>query len=221
MNRKCWYLKQLHFFKSLSDEEVEYIGEHSKDKEYGKRQVLLEPDDKDKVFILKSGSVEIYELTEDGKKIIVDTLGPGNVFGDLGINESSEHFVEAIANAYVCVMNKNDFFDMVANNPAIANVFVRELFTKVVESEKQIAALASDNLLIKIKNLLSRLAKKHGEKKEDRFIITTKFTHEDLADMIGISRPTMTELLNKLEKGDVIKRQGKIISYSPQKLLDL
>lgn len=183
--------------------------------------MVLEPQDKDKVFILKTGRVEIYELTKDGKKIIVDTLGPGNVFGDLGVSESSELFVEATANSYVCVMRKSEFFDMVTKNPAIANVLVRELFSKVVESEKQNAALASDNLISKIKNLLLRLAKRHGEKRDDRVIITTKFTHEQLADMIGISRPTMTELLNKLEKGGVIKRDSKIISFDPRKFASL
>lgn len=218
MNRKIFYLKQLNIFKTLPQSQVEHISNKLTMKEYGKRQVLLEPQDKDKVFILKTGRVEIYELTKDGKKIIVDSLGPGNVFGDLGINESSEYFVEATANSYVCVMKKSEFFDIVAKNPVIANILVRELFSKVVESEKQIAALASDNLLFKLKDLLARLAKKYGEEKDGEITISTKFTHEQLADMIGVSRPTMTELLNKLEKQGFIRRSAKLISYNPQKL---
>lgn len=217
MNRKLWYLKQLDLFKTLPEKEVEYISEKFGEKEYKKRQVVFEPQDRDKVFMLKSGRVEIYELTADGKKIIVDVLSPGNVFGDLGVEERHESFVEATADSFVCVMNKDVFFEMVSKNPKVSNILVKELFSKVAESEKQIAALASDNLLTKIKNLLLRLAKRHGEKKDDRVIITTKFTHEQLADMIGISRPTMTELLNKLEKGGIIKREGKIISFDPQK----
>lgn len=221
MNRKLWYLKQLNLFKSLPEKEVEFISDHFTAKEFGKRQVIFEPEDKDKVFIVKLGRVEIYQLTPDGKKIIVDVLGAGDVFGDLGIQEPSEHFVEASTDSYVCVVPKQVFFDMVSQNPAIANTLVKELFSKVIESEKQVAALASDNLLVKVKNLLLRLAKKHGEVKDDRVVITSKFTHEQLADMIGVSRPTMTELLNKLERQGVIKREGKIISYNPQKLANL
>jgi len=103
----------------------------------------------------------------------------------------------------------------------LANSLVKELFSKVIESEKQIAALASDNLLLKLKNLLVRLAKKYGEEKDGGITISTKFTHEQLAEMIGISRPTMTELLNKLEKQGFIKREGKRISFNPQKLISL
>lgn len=217
-NRKLWYLKQLNLFKTLPEKQVRLISEHFAAKEYGKRQVVLEPEDHDKVFILKSGRVEIYQLTADGKKIIIDTLGPGNVFGDLGLDEASDNFVEATTDSFVCVMNKNEFFEMVSKNQQIATILVKELFTKIVESEKQVAALASDNLATKIKNLLLRLAKKHGEKVGEKIVISTKFTHEQLADMIGITRPTMTEMLNKLANQNIITRKGKLISFDPQKL---
>lgn len=218
MNRKLWYLKQLNLFKTLPERQVKFISEQVHAKEYEKRQVILEPEDHDKVFILKSGRVEIYQLTLDGKKIIIDTLGPGNVFGDLGVEGESENFAEATVDSFVCVMNKEEFFEMVSANQQIANVLVRELFSKITESEKQVAALASDNLATKIKNLLLRLAKKHGEKVGEKVVISTKFTHEELADMIGISRTTMTKMLNKLERQGVIKRQGKIISFDSQEL---
>lgn len=221
MNRKLMVLKQLNLFKSLPQDELERLGGYLIPKEYGKRQVILEPDDKDKVFILKSGKVEIYEITPDGKKIIIDVLSSGDVFGDLGIKEANEHFVEATTDSFVCIMNKQEFFEMVSKVPQVASILVQELFSKVIESEKQVAALASDNLLVKVKNLLLRLARKHGEVKDDRVVITTKFTHEQLAEMVGISRPTMTELLNRLERDGVIQRSGKIISFDPQKLASM
>lgn len=221
MSRKLWYLKQLNLFKTLPEQQVEMISRRFIEKEYGKRQVVFEPEDKDKVFILKSGRVEIYELTEDGKKIIIDTLGPGNVFGDLDIDEPSRHFVEATTDSFVCEMKKDEFFETVTKNPQFSSILVRELFAKIAESSKTVAALASDNVATKIKNLLLRLAKKHGERQAGKMVISTKFTHEQLAEMVGISRPTMTEMLNKLERQGVIERKGKIISFDPQKVSNL
>lgn len=221
MNQKIFYLKQLNLFKTLPQSQVEYISNKLTMKKYGKRQVLFEPEDKNKVFILKHGRVEIYNLTSDGKKIVVDVLGPGSVFGDLGINEVNEQFIEATIDSLVCVIEKQKFFDMVSKNPALANALVKELFSKIIEAEKQVAALASDNLLTKLKNLLSRLARKYGEERDGEITISAKFTHEQLAEMIGISRPTMTELLNRLEKQGFIRRGGKLISYNPQKLTNL
>lgn len=221
MNRKLWYLKQLNLFKALPDKEMTLISQRFTEKEYDKRQVVFEPQDKGKVFILKTGRAEIYQLTEDGKKIIIDVLGPGNVFGDLGIEEQSGHFIEATTNSFACVVSKNEFFDMVSRNPQVANALVKELFGKIIASERQVAALASHNLLAKIKDLLLRLAKKHGEKRGESVAITTKFTHEQLADMIGVSRQTMTGLLNSLERQGHILREGKIISFNPERLADL
>ncbi|MBI4096704.1 MAG: Crp/Fnr family transcriptional regulator [Candidatus Levybacteria bacterium] len=220
MNRKLWYLKQLNLFKTLPQKEVEMLSRNLVMKEYGKRQVILEPVDSDKVFILKMGRVEVYELTPDGKKIIVDVLTPGNVFGDLGVEETNENFVEATANSLVCVMKKQEFFEMVSKNPAVSYQLIRELFQKTVEDKKTVAALASDSLLTKVKNLLLRLAKRYGEKKENTVTIAAKFTHEELADMVGISRPTMTELLNKLDRIGIIKRVRKIITFDPRKLAE-
>lgn len=221
MNRKLWYLKQLNLFKTLPPQQIRHISQALVMKEYGKRQVILEPEDRNKVFILKHGSVEIYELNENGKKIIIDTLSPGSVFGDLGVDEAGEYFIEATTNAFVCIIGKNEFFRMVSENSSVANLLVKELFSKLVETEKQVAALASDNPVTKVKNLLLRLAKRYGEEKEGAVTIQSKFTHEELSEMIGISRPTMTEILNKLENRGVIKRDGKIITYSPQKLSSL
>ncbi|MBI2028220.1 MAG: Crp/Fnr family transcriptional regulator [Candidatus Levybacteria bacterium] len=221
MNSKLWYLKQLNLFKSLPQKEVEMLSHNLVMKEYGKRKVILEPEDSDKVFILKMGRVEIYELTPDGKKIIVDILTPGNVFGDLGVEETNENFVEATTNSLVCVMKKQEFFEMVSKNLAVSYQLIRELFQKTVEDKKTVAALASDSLLTKVKNLLLRLAKRYGEKKENTVTIAAKFTHEELADMVGISRPTMTELLNKLDRIGVIKRVGKIITFDPRKLAEI
>ncbi len=221
MNQKLFYLKQLNLFKVLPRPQIEYISNQLTMKEYGKRQVIFEPEDKNKVYILKHGRVEIYQLTQDGKKLVVDILGPGSVFGDLGIGEPSDQFMEATTNSLVCVIGKDEFFEMVTKMPQLANSLVKELFSKVIESEKQIAALASDNLILKLKDLLTRLAKKYGEEKDGVTTISTKFTHEQLAEMVGISRPTMTELLNKLEKNNYIKREEKRISFSPQKFNSL
>ncbi len=219
MNRKLWYLKQLNLFRALPEKQMKYISEHFAEKEYGKRQVILEPEDRNRIFILKRGRVEIYQLTPEGKKVIVDVLGPGNVFGDLGgVDEFNDHFVEATTDAFVCVMEKGEFFDMITQNPQVTKELVRELFSKAIESEKQVAALASDNLLIKAKDLLLRLAKRYGVRHEDKVIISAKFTHEKMAEMIGVSRPTMTELLNYLDRQKIIKREGKLISFNPQRL---
>jgi len=221
INQKLWYLKKINFFKELPQEELENLAGHLLTKEYGKRQVILEPSDKDKVFILKKGRVEIYEITPNGKKIIVDVLGPGNVFGDLGVEDENEVFAEATTDSFVCAMNKNEFFETVSKNSQIAYPLIRELFAKAAESNKQVASLASNSAITKVKDLLLRLSKRYGEERYGKTAITVKFTHEQLADMIGISRPTMTEFLNKLEKSKVIEKHGKIISFDPQKLAEL
>lgn len=101
MSKKIWYIQQLDLFKNLAKEKIEYIESLFAMKEYDKREVIFEPGDKDKVFIVKTGLVELYQLSPSGKKVIIEQLLPGSFFGDLGTEGESELFVEATTNSII------------------------------------------------------------------------------------------------------------------------
>ena len=110
MNKKLWYIQQLDLFKGLAKEKLHHIESLFFMKQYCKREVIFEPGDKNKVFIIKTGKVELYHLTPDGKKIIIEVLRPDSIFGDLGSESPSDIFVEATVDSYVCSLNKDRFF---------------------------------------------------------------------------------------------------------------
>ncbi|NCN59143.1 cyclic nucleotide-binding domain-containing protein, partial [Candidatus Microgenomates bacterium] len=80
MNKKLWYIQQLDLFKGFAKEKLDNIESLFAMKEYCKREVIFEPGDKDKVFIVKTGQVELYQLTQTGKKTIIERLLPGSFF---------------------------------------------------------------------------------------------------------------------------------------------
>ena len=69
MNKKLWYIQQLDLFKGLAKEKLKHVESFFSMREYRKKEVIFEPGDKDKVFIVKTGQVELYQLSLSGKKL--------------------------------------------------------------------------------------------------------------------------------------------------------
>lgn len=218
MSKKLWYIQQLDLFKDLAKEKLQNIESFFVMKQYGKCEVIFEPGDKDKVFIVKTGKVELYQLTAQGKKVIIEVLKPGSIFGDLGSEAAVDIFVEATIESYVCSLNKNTFFSLVSQYPQLSEKLMRNLFNRLLSVEKRMSSVAVDNAFHRLVKLFLSLGKR---KSEDFMEISDKFTHEELAQMLGISRQTVTTIINQLEKKGLIKRSQKMLQFDPSQLEQL
>lgn len=215
MNKKLWYIQQLDLFKGLAKEKLSVIEPLFSMRDYCKKEVIFEPGDKDKVFIVKTGQVELYQLNADGKKVIIERLLPGSLFGDLGTEAQVETFVAATIDSCVCSLEKDKFFFLVSQYPELSEKLMKQLFHRLSQVEKRMSSLASDNAFKRLLKLLLNLGKK---KSQDYMEISEKFTHEELAQMLGISRQTVTTLINQLERKGLIKRSKKTLQFSPSRL---
>lgn len=215
---KIWYLKQLDIFKTLGQKEMSEIGVIVDEKNVSKKEIILQPEDKDKVYLIKRGQVKLYQLTEDGKRIIIDTLGQGSVFGNFGSEDSGQNFAEATSDTYICIARRNTFFDTVSKKPEVSAKLMTALFDQISQARDYIAAMAGGDVLAKFKFKLGELARKYGEPKGEKIKITQKFTHEEIADMIGVSRETITKLIGSLRRRGVIELEGKNIIFDKEKL---
>ncbi|MBI2617596.1 Crp/Fnr family transcriptional regulator [Candidatus Gottesmanbacteria bacterium] len=218
MTKKLWYIQQLDLFKELTKEKLVQIESLIFMKEYGRREVIFEPGDKDKVFIVKTGQVELYQLSPSGKKVIIERLLPGSIFGDLGTEGEGETFVEATTNSYVCSLQKDRFFTMISQYPELSEKLMKQLFYRLLKVEKRMSSVATDSAFQRLVKLLLSLGKK---KADDSMEVSEKFTHEELAQMLGISRQTVTTIINQLEKKGLITRIQKSLQFTSSKLESL
>lgn len=207
MKDKVWSLGHLDLFKGLSEKSVENIEDLLFMKKYPKNEVIFDPSDCCNVYIIKSGRVEIYHLTPDGKKVIIDVLQPGSVFADLGGALNSGVFVETIEESYICSAEKGIFFRNISKEPEVAERLMQHLFNRVVKLEEKASSLAVDNVEHKFLKLLLSLGRQ-DDMNASKYI-TDKYTHEQLAQMIGVSRQTLTSVINELERNDIIVREKK------------
>lgn len=211
---KVWYLKRFPLFEGLKDEQVQNLAQFLDHREVGRMQVIFEPEDEDKAFFVKRGMVEVYQLTEEGKKVILETLGQGSFFGAIGAGAMQQYFLEATEDTILCVATRQRLVKMMTQEPSVAAQLIDDLFEQLFEAREQIAMMASGNVRERLIWLFKLLAKKYGEEK-GRFVkVASRFTHESMADMIGASRETVTKTLKVLEKEGVIQRKGRMYRVS-------
>jgi CRP/FNR family transcriptional regulator len=217
MASKIWCLGEINIFNEINPDEAAEAGLVISEKNATRKEIVLEPEETDKVYIIKRGHVKLYQLTPDGKRIIIDTLGPGGVFGNFG-GEEAQNFAEASTDTIICIAKKDTFFKMIAEKPQVSYRLMRLLFNRLTQAQDYAAAVASGNVLSKLKFKLSELADKYGETQGEKVKLKERFTHEELADMIGVSRETVTKLLGSLRRRGVIEIDGRNVAFHKEKL---
>ncbi len=211
MKSNLLYMQQLNLFKDLPKNKLVELNNLMKDKDYDKNTEILDYKDINKVYILKKGRVLFYNLTPNGKKTVINALEPGCFFGNVVEDMENEYFAQTSEESTVCTVDKIEFFKFASNCPTFAIKLVTAMFDKLSDAEYKISILSSDTALEKFKKLLRFLARKEGIKENGKTKINRIFTHEELADMIGVSRQTTTEIINDLERKGIISRNNKYI----------
>jgi len=212
-----WYLQSVELFEGVSEEDMHEMVSGVIDRNYDKNEFIYTPQDKvENVYILKEGEVTLYK-SQDGKRVILDILKPGAVFGNVGFDPQAHesHFAEVTQKGYVCTLPHDYFLKILQKRPDIAFRALQVLSKRLAQYEQQIRALSSlqakDRILATIRLL---------NQKDEQSILPevlrkpTKVTHEKLGNMTGLTRETVTKQLNNLAKSGLIAVDHKHIQLT-------
>lgn len=201
LEQKIGYLKSIDIFQDLSKEEMLKMEKSITMSTCKAGKVFFRPDDTAQVlFILKKGRVQFYKISPEGKKLIVSTIGPETVFGEMSMLGQDLHntFAEAVDNCVLCVMSRHDVERLIMKSPQVGLRLMQLLSERLMASESRLEELAFKSITGRLAALLLRLHDEQGE--------TIKgYTHQDLADMIGTYRETATQTLNEFKSSGLIE----------------
>ncbi len=156
------------------------------------------------LFILKAGHVRLYRLAADGRKLVLATLAPGAVFGEMAAIAQSmtDSFAEAIDECVVCIMSRVDIEQVMLDHPTVAVQMVRLLSSRLHEAENKLEQMAFAPVPERVARLLLTLAQ-GGE--------VAGYSHQELADMIGTSRETVSRALVELKTAAIVEIDRRCI----------
>ncbi len=202
-HNKIWYLKQVHVFRDLPEDFTQRLHAITGSAEFGARQVIFTPAEaREKVYILKDGTVQIYRYAGD-KKVVVDTLTAGDIFGDvLDVADAAQpgNYAEAVTPTYVCVAGKAEFFATLRAYPEVALRLLAKFGSRLSAAEERIRELAGMSVAMRLLHELARAAGADAASRDAAFIAVPPLTHQRLAERIGASRETVTKALAILRR---------------------
>ncbi|GIV79372.1 MAG: cyclic nucleotide-binding protein [Litorilinea sp.] len=210
---KMRYLSELTVFQDLTPREMEELNRITTMSTVPRGRVFYRPEEPGEVlFILKEGRVQLYRISPEGKKLVITTLGPHTLFGEMALLGTKMHntFAEAVDDCLICVMSRTDLERLILNKPQVALRLLEITGKRLREAEERLENMAFKGIPARLASLLLRLAEEQGSNE------IVGLTHQDLAESVGTYRETATQVLNELKSQGLIEIGRKRI-----KILDM
>lgn len=214
-------LKSVSLFYDLSEKELGYISSKMITKSFEAGSLIfMENDEGKRCFFVAEGLVKITRLNKDGKEVILAMLNKGEFFGEMALldGESRSANVIALEKTEVLTINRADFLSVLHEYPTIAIQLLKETAQRLRKSDMQIASLSLSDAEKRIAICILRFADELGIIKNGEVKITKIPIQQDIANMSGTSRETVSRALNLLEKEKFIKRSGRELIIKNYKL---
>ncbi len=216
---RVWYIKNLDFLAGIPNEEIMRLAGSAEDTRHTSRALLYTPHmDEMRLFLVKEGEVSLYH-TRDGKRFVFDVIGPGTLFGNIGMQSTPlSHFAEAADGTRICAFSSQDFQRIIAAYPVVMMRALSMLGTRLEDYEKKLA----ENLVDAKEKVLHEIAR-YEKKRASRFLewfsgdaSARQLTHEHLAKLTGLNRVTVTRAMNDLQAENKVSvdDHGKIVIHN-------
>jgi CRP/FNR family transcriptional regulator len=197
----------MQMFSSLSDAELSEFMDKLIIKEFKKNDVILyEADANDYMYLILSGRVKVIQNTEDGKEIIRALHKTGDSFGELSMIDckTSPAMVVAMENTTAAIIGRNNFFAILYTQKKVLDNLLKMFCFRLRDSWDRVEMVNFKSSAQRVAMLLQQLALEHGEKKPDGILLPIRLTHQNMADMTGLTREAVTRVLDKFQKDGTI-----------------
>ena len=208
------FLRKVPLFSGLSDEELEALASLTVSRTYAKGQMIILADDAgDTFFIIRKGQVKVSIVHQDGREVIFSLLGSGKVFGELSLLDGKPRSANVVAlkDSELVSLRRTDFLNLLHDNPQVATALLAELASRLRRTDEKIEGLALLDVTSRISRTLLQLAVDQGEESESGVLIGNRPTHQQLANMSGTTRETVTRVLKRLEDQGYLSSSGRSI----------
>jgi CRP/FNR family transcriptional regulator, cyclic AMP receptor protein len=219
--QKLDYLQENDLFRGLSKADLQQMAERAPMKRVPSGTIVHSPEQPAEVlFILKEGRVRVFRLSPEGRMLTIAVLEAGSIFGEMAALGQRMHdsFAEAMEPCLLCLMSREDVHTLLLADPRIAARLVEILGARLIEAQETLTGMVFRRTHERLALLLLRRAQRPRSLLGGR-TPEVRHTHEELADMLGAGRETVTKALNEWAAlGYVSLARGRILVLRPEAL---
>jgi CRP-like cAMP-binding protein len=177
--------------------------------DYPPGQIFYAPEESgDRLYMLRRGRVRIYKLSPEGRALTLLILEPSSIFGEMALAEDWVHdsFAESMTECTVGVIRRDDMRRALNAHPAVALRFMSVMSRRLRALEHKLADIAFKSVPQRLATVLLNLADAHtGRPSPGAPLAVVRYTHQQLAEMIGSYRETVTKAIGEFREAGLIR----------------
>lgn len=199
---------------------VDELFAQARPRRYPKNQLIHYADDPlSHIYLIKTGYIKSYTILESGDTRTILLLGPGDIF-PLSFSSSMDwenytirYFYQTLCDTEVLVLPSDILRGKIDSEPEMLGTYMEYLAASNEAIMIQLEVMKNKKAIDKVEMLLPYLISKAGKKiKPDIYQLQLKMSHQEIADLSGVTRETTTTLIKELERRGVIDQShGKWI----------
>ncbi|WP_127588811.1 Crp/Fnr family transcriptional regulator [Paenibacillus koleovorans] len=208
-------VRNVPLFQHLRDEELAMISSLFMERKYKKNAIIFfEGDSGDDLFLIKSGTIKIYRI-DNTKQITLALFRAGDFFGEMslvqrGFTRSAN--AETLEPSVLYTLNRATFYECMEKAPSLCMKLLEVTMNRLRKANEQIHDLTFLDVRTRILKTVLQLSLDHGELKQGQMQISVKLTHQEIANMVGTVRESVTKVLQELQDEGVISVDNKMIT---------
>ena len=207
-------LAKVDILEPLPPEEVERVASLSYSVHLEAGEAFALDEDRETLLLLARGRVRVHEPSAGGQNLTISMVQEGTVVGQSGfaVRLSRALRVEALQPSTLLVLGWADFEELVFRNPEVGVKTIRLLSERLAMSEGRLSDLIRKEVPARLAGLILGLSEHEGVVMGDgRGRISTRYTHQQLASMVGSNREAVTRAFGRLRKAGAVEIRDRHI----------
>lgn len=201
-------LRAIPLFSKVRDEDLEALAKVVIERRFAKNTTIVEEGlPGEYMYAIREGRVKVTKASEDGREKILSFFEAGAFFGDMSLfdQEPRSASVKTLEDCRLFALSRRDVLQILRRSPDFSLAVIDVLIARLRETGEQASSMSFQRVKARTQGLFNRIA----QKQEDGRHMTPSLTHQQIADMIGTSRETVTRVVKKLKQEDWLDQEGK------------
>ena len=206
----------LDIFEGIESKELHMLFADMHLRTYSAETILFSPEDTcEHLYLLSEGGVELYRLTSEGKRIVTRRIPPGSMFGIMGLLGQTVQgsFAETTKDSTVYVISREDILEFLVRKPELVLHILEAVGKRLCLIEERLVEILYRPISIRLAHFLLTNADPVSG-------VLNNITHEEIGDIIGGVRQTVTEALSHMRKQGLILTGLKKIQIIDRRRLE-
>lgn len=212
--QKLFSIRHSEIFESFNPVELGRLLGILEELELPKHHVIFSPGAPcDAIYFIEKGRIRLTRLSTEGKTVILALLGPGELIGEAAW-ETGEHdnYAETLEDSRVYQISREAFQNFIRENPEFGLRLIQIIGVRLKQAQARIEDLVFRQVPSRVARLLLSLAESHGKVTPHGIKVEFPLTHQEIADLVGSSRVTVTQILNRFRSSQWIEIESKRVT---------